>query len=270
MSLRKKVCGCAFAASFVWAVIPLAQGAVAVGAINCVEGNVTVDGRPAVADGSQAAVVVPGHVLQTGQGRAEILLTPGAFLRVAANSAVRMKAASDTSAQIELVRGEALLEATRVGGRNAIDVVDQGADARPQQPGLYLFNATQPAIVVYDGKVRVDDDRRVVSYGAGKELLLDAKSGLKPQKFDRSETDDIYAWSKQRADYDAQASENTVEALQAFQPLSEHDGGWHWNPWLETWAFVPSAHYQISPFGYGFYPLGMPFSRIPVFADFRH
>ena len=29
--------------------------------------------------------------------------------------------------------------------------------------------------------------------------------------------------------------------------------GWYWNPWFDSWAFVPGAGYWGSPFGWGFY-----------------
>src|SRR3569833_4600137 len=50
------------------------------GTLNYVEGRVTLDGRPVAAGTS--VLVQPGQTLATADGFVEVLLTPGAFLRV--------------------------------------------------------------------------------------------------------------------------------------------------------------------------------------------
>jgi len=237
------------------------------GTINCVEGHVAVDGQAVAADASQAAVQ-PGHVLETQEGRAEVLLTPGVFLRVAENSAVKMDAASEKDVRFELVRGEALVEVDQVDRRRQLNVIDKGADARLERKGLYLFNASQPAIAVYSGRVRVEDDRRVFGLTQGAELKLDG-SVLKAEKFDRKQTDAIYAWTLRRADYASQVSEWTGEGLLGLDGSGYYAEGWYWNPWFRSWAFVPAKGYRVSPLGYGFYAPAAPHYLTPVFGDFR-
>lgn len=51
-----------------------------------------------------------GEELRTEDGLAEILLSPGSYLRVAENSTVRMISNKLADTQLELVTGEALLE----------------------------------------------------------------------------------------------------------------------------------------------------------------
>ena len=244
------------------------MGAPSPGIVNCVEGHVTLDGQALTMDGSQTAVPV-GHEMQTENGRAEILLTPGIFLRVAENSAVKMEEVSDRGVKVEVVRGEALVEVAQADQRRRVEMIDNGAEVRLDHEGLYLLNATPPAVAVYRGKTRVEDDRRVFSLGRGEELPLSGKAALRPRKFDRSETDAIYAWSARRADAEAQVSEWTTEELLALGNGSPYTAGWYGNPWYRAWAFVPPAGYRVSPFGYGFYSPGMPQYRTPVFGDFR-
>jgi len=239
------------------------------GTINWIEGHVTIDGQAVPSDVSEDTAVTVGHVLQTDQGKAEILLTPGVFLRVAENSAVKMEALSDRDVKVELVRGEALVEVAQVDPRRRLDLVDNGAEARLEHDGLYLFNASRPAVAVHRGRTRVEDDRRAISLGHGEELPLSGEGALKPRKFGRTETDPLYAWSLQRADYDARTSEWTVEGLLALGDASSYPAGWYWNPWYRAWAFVPASGYRLSPFGYGFYAVNTPQSRTPVFGDFR-
>jgi ferric-dicitrate binding protein FerR (iron transport regulator) len=217
----------------------------------------------------ETAMAGPGQLLETQQGHAEILLTPGAFLRMAENSAVKLDASSPKSVRVELVRGEVLVEMVQVDKLLSLDIVDKGADARLEKAGIYDFNATQPAIAIYDGKVRVEDDRRVISLGKGEELALAGDGPLKPRKFNLTETNPVYAWSRQRADYDARASEWTAESLIALDGASQYATGWYWNPWFKSWAFMPARPYRVSPFGYGYYAPNAPQYMAPVFGDFR-
>src|ERR1700676_1018152 len=58
------------------------------GTVNYIEGQVSMDGRR-VTDAGRARLE-PNGVLETASGKAELLLTPGVFLRIGDNSAVRM------------------------------------------------------------------------------------------------------------------------------------------------------------------------------------
>ena len=268
MSSLKSVFGCAPVLLAGLAILPQAQaGPPPPGAINYVEGHVTVDGQSAVA--GETAMVGTGQILETLQGHAEILLTAGAFLRVAENSTIKMDAASPKSVRVELVHGEALVEVVQVDSLYSLDIVDKGADARLERDGIYVFNAEQPAIAVYAGKVRVEDDHHVISMAKGGELELAGDGALKPRKLNRTETNPVYSWSRGRADYDAQASEWAVESLMALNGASKYATGWYWNPWFKSWAFVPARPYQVSPFGYGYYAPNASHYMAPVFGDFR-
>ena len=268
MSSLKKVLFCAPALLAGMAVLPQARaGEPPPGAINCVEGHVTVDGQAAVA--GETAMVGSGQVLETLQGHAEILLAPGVFLRVAENSAVKLDTSSPKNVRVELLRGEALVEVVQVDRLHPLDIVDKGADARLEKAGIYVFNATQAAIAVHAGKVRVEDDRHGISLGRGEELELAGDGPLKPRKFNLTEADPVYAWSRQRADYDAQVSEWAAESLISLDGASKYATGWYWNPWFKSWAFVPARPYEVSPFGYGYYAPNAPQYLAPVFGDFR-
>ena len=235
------------------------------GTVNFAEGNVTADGKPAVAEESSP----PAHVLQTADGRAEVLLTPGIFLRVGENSTVRLNESSGNDVRVELVHGEALVEVARVDPQRHVDVMDNGADARLDHNGIFFFNANDVGVAVYAGRLRVEDDKRVFHFGKGERLALSGENAFKPRKFDPAETNQLLAWSAARADYDVQASEWTAEALPVLGDSSEFKNGWYWNPWYKAWAFVPSKEYRVSPYNYGFYPPNLPHSLTPIFGDFR-
>ena len=74
------------------------------GAINYVEGRATLNGEPLAADAVGSAVVGPNQAVSTTDGYVEVLLTPGAFLRIGHNSEARFISAGLTGVNVELTR----------------------------------------------------------------------------------------------------------------------------------------------------------------------
>jgi len=60
------------------------------GTLNYVEGEASMNGEGLNAKSVGVADLQNGEVLETGNGKAEILLTPGVYLRLGSNSSVKM------------------------------------------------------------------------------------------------------------------------------------------------------------------------------------
>src|SRR6266536_4682363 len=71
------------------------------GLVHYVEGQVLLDGKAVDVKYSQFPEVRVDQVLKTEEGRAEVLLTPGVFLRLAENSSFRMISNKLIDTQIE-------------------------------------------------------------------------------------------------------------------------------------------------------------------------
>ncbi len=258
-----RVAGALFAA----ALFASAQAAVArPGMVNYTEGQVTLDGRTLGSKAIGKTEVAPDHVLETTNGKAEMLLIPGAFLRLGQNSAVKMISPSITDTRVELLRGEALVEVDQLQKENHLDVIDHGADTQIEKKGVYRFNGDQPLLAVYDGKAKVQMDDQSVDVGKGKELPLQPEAKLKPQKFDKHQTDALYDWSKLRSSYLAEANMSSAQMV----VVNDYPGwwagtGWYWNPWFDTWSFVPGGGFLYSPFGYGFYSPAYWYYNAPAY-----
>src|ERR1700722_2004251 len=78
------------AASILLAIPAAAASSAIPGTLNYVEGQAAVAGQTVTPRDVGSVQLQPNQVLETGQGRAELLLTPGVFLRVGDNSAVRL------------------------------------------------------------------------------------------------------------------------------------------------------------------------------------
>jgi hypothetical protein len=235
------------------------------GTINYTEGNVTLNGAAVATKSLGSAELAPGQLLETGAGKAEMLLTPGVFLRLGDQSAVRMVSPSLTDTRVELVRGRALLEVDLLEKENQLDIQDHGVDVRIQKKGIYGFNADQPLLAVYDGKATAQLDDRAVEVDKGKDLPLQRSSTVKPQKFDRNQTDDLSNWSKLRSEYVAQANAASVQTVVLDNPSWWAGTGWYWNPWYSTWAFIPGSGFYGNPWGFGFYSPSYWFYNPPVY-----
>jgi hypothetical protein len=218
------------------------------GMLNYVEGQAKIDGKPVTNQNVGGADVEQGQVIETGQGKAEILLTPGVFLRLGSNSAVRMVSAGLANTQVELLRGEAMVEATDIRPANHIQIIDHGIATTLNKNGLYAFRADQPQVAVYDGKATVTegDQHQDVKKGHEEEL-----AGLQVTKFDTKHGDELYQWSDLRSEYLSEASVSSARTY--LVGPGWYGGGWYWNNFYGFYSFLPGDGFLYSPFGWGFY-----------------
>src|SRR6266542_434720 len=98
-----------------WAAIPAHPGVV-----NYIEGSAFINGRQVSSKNVGSTELYQNQILKTGRGKAEVLLTPGVFLRMGDNSELRMVSAGLTDTRVELLRGEAMVEATEILKENNI------------------------------------------------------------------------------------------------------------------------------------------------------
>jgi hypothetical protein len=226
------------------------------GAVNYVEGQVALDGQNLSAASVGSALLETNQILTTGQGKAELLLTPGVFLRVGDNSEVRMVSPGLADTQVELMRGSALLEVTELFKENNLSLSVGGVVTRIDRMGLYEFNADQPAISALDGEATVSQGDMHLTLKKGHTVLIAAGQRFKAQSFNKDavESDPLYHWSKLRSEYEAQANIETAQTVVVnggwFGP------GWYWDPYWSFYAFLPGDGILYSPFGWGFYSPG--------------
>ncbi|MGO9894820.1 MAG: FecR domain-containing protein [Bryobacteraceae bacterium] len=225
------------------------------GSVNYVEGLVTLNGQPVDRNAIGSREMAAGQVLATTDGKAEVLLTPGVFLRLDSNSAVRMVSPDLADTVVELMNGRAMVEADFVAKENHIEIDTKGSQVVLEKNGLYEVNADKATVSTFDGKATVIVDERHVDVGRGRVLALVNNPKWRTQGFDRNATDSLYAWSRLRSHYMAQASAESARMVLVGGPYRYGYGGagWFWNPWYSGWAFLPGTGYLYSPFGFAFY-----------------
>jgi hypothetical protein len=222
------------------------------GTINYVEGQATLAGHSIDARSVGSSELQVGQSLETTSGRAEVLLTPGVFLRIDNNSSVRMVSPGLTHTEIALDRGHAEVEADQLYKENDLIIDQDQAHVKLLKPGLYDFDASGRDVRVFDGKARVSGAFAVKSLTlkGGHELAFNGDA-VKPAKFDRkSAHNDFYNWNSLRSQYLGEAN---VQLASQYAGYDSFAPGWFWDPYLAGYTWLPGDGFFWNPFGYGFY-----------------
>jgi FecR protein len=222
------------------------------GTINYVEGSADLAGQPITMQSIRSVEVGPGQTLETNQGKAEVLLTPGIFLRLGENSAIQMISPDLTNTTVALTRGQAMVEVDQIFSQNNIQVMVGNVSTQLLKPGLYGFDASRGRLAVYGGKAAVrEGDNQFVVVKGHRDFALATNDDGKPQKFNVSASrDDLYKWSSLRSQY---LAEENSEIAGNYAGVSGFVPGWYWDPYFWNYTFI-GAGPLWSPFGWGFYP----------------
>src|ERR1700680_555934 len=79
------------------------------GVVQYVEGRAYLDGAPVELKFGHFPDIKPDQEFRTEEGRAEILLTPGVFLRLGENSAIRMLSNGLNEHPVDVLKGSAIV-----------------------------------------------------------------------------------------------------------------------------------------------------------------
>jgi hypothetical protein len=231
------------------------------GVVHYTEGEVTLGSGKSVAPveartGGRFTEMKDGQTLSTGEGRAEVLLTPGVFLRLAENSSITMISTRLSDTRLEVTRGVALVEATEVAKDNAITILVKDAAVSLNKMGLVRIDA-ETGIRVYKGEAQVIAGGTPQILKDGRALLF--AEGNTIARFDAKAGDPLYRWAARRAEYIAMA--NIASANMARQSSSYSmypaSGGWYYNSYYGMMTYLPMGNGMFrSPFGYFYYGPG--------------
>jgi ferric-dicitrate binding protein FerR (iron transport regulator) len=216
------------------------------GTLSAVEGQASIEGRALSSRSAGTVGLEAGHVLATANGKAEVLLTPGAFLRIGAESTLEMVSPDALHPEVRLTRGHAELEVDEIAPENRLLVDLPGGQTQLLERGLYSFDADGGLVRVFVGKAAVypgadlSTDIHPIDVKGGHELTL-ASAGSTPKRFDKDRAeDDLYRWGSMRSQYLGE----------------EYAGGGGYYPgyypgYYSGWYAGGGPYW--SPYGYGFY-----------------
>jgi hypothetical protein len=223
------------------------------GLVNVADGEVFLAGKAVQPKPSEIVQISAGSLLSTGEGRAEILLTPGSFLRMPDQSAFTLDRTNLEDVCLTLTEGTILIEVAELLEGNSITVRLKDAEARLAKTGLYRFTADPLGIRVYEGEAVVKTPAGEQKLKKSRQLTASA-NGWEIGKFDTDETDGLHRWSRRRSEYVAMANRSSARTASSFAGAwGGRSSGWLYNPFFGTMTFIPMYATAGSPFGFSYY-----------------
>jgi hypothetical protein len=228
------------------------------GLVHYTEGSVLVGDQPAGQNNSAFQYVANGQELRAGEGRAELLLAPGQFLRLNENSSVRMVSNKLEDTRLEALTGSSMLEVVELQKGTALSITFGKYTVDIRKPGLYRIDTDPGQLRVFKGEALVSGNGQSVTAKEGKEVLLGAV--ISAGKFDTTGNDEFSRWAERRAGYIATA--NVSAARQAFSGSGYgNQYGWYYNPWYGMYTFLPGRRFMMSPFGFYYFSPDFAFNN---------
>ncbi len=227
------------------------------GTLNAITGEVSINRVPVNLVSSARVTLKAGGIIRTGQGLAEILLSPGSFLRLGMASELMLETAGTSEIRAKLSSGEALVEV--VDGGAAFTMEQNGVTAIVRNPGLYEFNEKRALIAVYAGEARLNKNEKQLGANAG--------FGIWTRRFRvfRTSPDPggtLFSWSRSRSEQ--LSSESRVSAQENTGAARSTGPQWHWDPWSVSYTFLSASGFVTGPFGWPYFSPGYAPDYIPV------
>jgi hypothetical protein len=240
------------------------------GGINAITGGASVHSK-GENDWQQLMItddLAAGDRVRTSyDGRVEILLNPGSYLRIGGNSEVELSDNTLSNLELRLLRGTAIVEATGADGVELnISISTPHTKLAIVRQGLYRLNVVPEdatELIVRKGRVILSDSHTKVQGGNKVVFSANTFSVAKLTKEEKkaAEQSDVDVWSKQRADTLAKANRRITDRMMTSAFASFRDfnafqrsafGLWFYNRGIGCYTFLPYFYGLGSPYGWGY------------------
>lgn len=151
-----------------------------------------------------------GRELRTALGRAEVLLTPGVFLRLDENSSIRMLSTIFSDTRVELLSGSAILEVTETSPGTAVKLIYKTWHLTVPRQGTFRIDTAPPRIRPYKGEVKVGTEGVTEPLTVREGEVLPLAEVLVPEQSATFGNDDFKLWAMSRSQ--SISADNTVAA----------------------------------------------------------
>ncbi len=240
------------------------------GLIHYVEGQAFQGEEPVALKASTFPSLKAGERLRTGEGRAEVLLNPGVFLRLAEQSAARMVDTRLTNTQVEVESGSVLVEAgLQDPVNNQVFLLHRDVSIHLRKSGIFRLDTDPPTLRVYEGEALVRKGEDSLTLKKGRVLPLAGM--MVAGKFDPKVGDPFYRWAARRAEYLSMANISAAKRVRDGDFFWGGGSGWVFNPYFGMFTYLPGGGGWFSPFGYRYYSPGTVYRVFerPAFASDR-
>jgi hypothetical protein len=164
------------------------------------EGDVSIDGAPVQWKAGRFNEIKDQSVLRTAIGRAEVLLTPGVFLRVGERSAVKMIDNRLVSTRLEVLSGNIIVESEdplMSVKDSPVALIYKECAIQLVKHGLIEIGVDPPHLKIYQGEALVSTPKGRTTVRKGRQLSLPEAAFT--EKFDDKAGDNPYLWARGRS-----------------------------------------------------------------------
>jgi len=167
------------------------------GTINFTTGQVAVDDKPVERKSNKFPTLKDGQLLRTDNGRAEILLGPGVFLRLGPHAALRMVNSRLSDTQVKIEQGAALVEVIEIPAGSNLHVLLDDTRTAFRGIGLHRFDADSGDLSVYGGHADVSAGAQ--TFDASRGHIVHLRDTPIETRFDARQPDPLLQWSAARS-----------------------------------------------------------------------
>lgn len=234
------------------------------GGVNYISGNVSVE-RSGKREGTLQKgdeVEVGDKVSTDASGKAEILLNPGSYIRLAGNSEFEFLTTSLDDLQIQINKGSAIFEV--IADKDfTITIKMPNSKFYLISDGVFRVDVMEGGdgkISVWKGKAQVGDTKASIVKG-GRSATQNG-STVSIVKFDRDNKGEFDNWSRERAKEIAKTNAQLVQRQMRQSLFNSFNnnmwssangyGLWVQDPWSRSYCFLPFGWGWRSPYGFGY------------------
>jgi hypothetical protein len=221
------------------------------GLIHYSEGTVFIGDKELDMKPSVFPEVKENEILRTEEGRVEMLLTPGVFLRLNENGSLKMVSNKLSDTQVEALSGTLMIECAELLKDNAITLIYKDRKIAIEKSGVFRLDASTGLLRVYSGEaiVQTADGNTTVKHGT--EVTL-SDTVFTASKFDTKAGDEFFRWAARRDSYIATANVSAAKSM-LDSGVTMSSGQWAWSQMYNMFTYVPNRGIYNSFFGYGYY-----------------
>ncbi len=199
------------------------------GVIHFFEGAVYLGDQSLQSHLGRFLTVPQGAELRTAEGRAEVLLTPGVFLRMGDRSAIRMVANDLADTRVELETGSVLVDSGEPNLNTSVTLIYKNWRVHFLQKGVYRIDVDPPRLWVSQGQAEVFSGINPQPVSVEPGMSLPFASVLVPERASEHSSDALSEWSTGRGE--SITADNAITA-QLDEDLSSGAGGFTYYPFL--------------------------------------
>ena len=234
--------------------------------LNCFWGRRPLVSVPAVTQPIRAnagyQIKAGGGLRTTGNSRAELLLSPGTYLRLAENTEIEVTGTTYRGMRFRVVRGTVIIESANLNPRiHSLTLSTPSAELQMGTSGLYRLDVVpgrESAVSIYKGRVLwTGAEGRKAPLKSGRRWLLgDSSSSFEPRSsaLDKNDRKDpLNLWSRLRARQLVQVNAGLSLASRdsAYPGFGyQNRGGWVLSSKSQWFTYVPFDSSPRSPYGF--------------------